>query len=336
MYPIRRRDDDFNPFTGPYLKALEMKAFIDDLKFKREAREQQRQQWQIEMEDRKRNQTMQDFQTRLALANMGAMPAPQGSQLVDEALTNALGPPTPESFKARVDVPFSDKQEGFYLPSQEEKVKRTVDLETAKARAVRGLDEESGRKIRVKVPQFGDNPAQEILVDANQYGETIKQIRDAQQGVKSGSIIGGTTKVDDKTGAITFVGIDAQTRQPIEIPFNTKLSPKDEKEGKPKGLSAGARQALEKAQAAINLAKTRRGKRGDRRTSEQLWEEARIAAEQAAAAYPDELEGGKGEGGFAYIRPIIGDEDRQVSSQPQKRSIKSRSKPRSNDPLGIR
>jgi peptidoglycan hydrolase-like protein with peptidoglycan-binding domain len=66
-------------FLGPYVKALQLHGYIQDLKFRREQQAQQRLEWQQGMEQQKRQNAMQDFQTHMVLAQHGYTPAEPGA-----------------------------------------------------------------------------------------------------------------------------------------------------------------------------------------------------------------------------------------------------------------
>lgn len=69
---------DYSPFLGPYLKALSLKAFAENLAAQKEEREQRRQLFQSELEQRTRQNQLQDLQTTHALQTMGALPVAAG------------------------------------------------------------------------------------------------------------------------------------------------------------------------------------------------------------------------------------------------------------------
>jgi hypothetical protein len=303
MYPFNR-GDSFDPFTGPYMKALAMKAYVDDLKFKREAREQQRQAWQMEMEDRKRRQTFEDFQAKIALESMGARPFGAGEQLVDEALTGALGPVTPESRRTITDTPVGR----YAIPTSSERATETGRQEGLRAKA---REEASDPYEEIQIPaDFGGGTAKvprSKKVDAliKMYEKRFPDMRITEETNDAGDLsIFGT---NPRTGEV-------KTLKVVKGAGKTKTSTGTSV--KPVGLSAGARQMLEKAQKAIDYAKAGPGviDPDDTRSAEDLWAAAKVAAEQAAAAFPDEIEGGPGAGGFPYVRPIVGDK-KQAQSQ---------------------
>ncbi len=70
---------DFAPFTNPLMKALQIKAMTEEIAYKREARERERQAFQYHVEDRQRQHTQQDFQTAMLLNQGGAMPVQPGT-----------------------------------------------------------------------------------------------------------------------------------------------------------------------------------------------------------------------------------------------------------------
>jgi hypothetical protein len=63
----------------PYRRALELKAFADDLAFKREQQAYQRAQMRLNIEQRRRDMAVDDFNQRLALDSMGYKPVVPGT-----------------------------------------------------------------------------------------------------------------------------------------------------------------------------------------------------------------------------------------------------------------
>jgi hypothetical protein len=70
--------DGFHPFTDPFMRALKLKEYVDEIKFRREQLERERQQFAYQVEQHKRARQMQDLQTRLTLEAMDALPVESG------------------------------------------------------------------------------------------------------------------------------------------------------------------------------------------------------------------------------------------------------------------
>lgn len=64
--------------TGPLFKAMQLRAFAESLAAQKEEREQRRQLFQSELEQRTRQNQLQDLQTTHALQSMGALPVEAG------------------------------------------------------------------------------------------------------------------------------------------------------------------------------------------------------------------------------------------------------------------
>ncbi len=214
-------------FTGPYMRALQMKSMIDDIKYKREMRDQHRQQYMMEMEDRKRGHAMEDFKNHMALQQMGYTPAePGATQQGDAQIQMAMragGGMAPGGERNLLKTPVGMMR----APSQQDQANQMqagarakVAAEDYGRQAREQSDRASGRSVRMKFQ------GQDLWVAADKAPGVAKQIRELEQGVKGGQIIGGRVETNQQTGAMTFVGLDATTRQPIEIPFNTTMVPK--------------------------------------------------------------------------------------------------------------
>jgi hypothetical protein len=99
-----------------------MKAFADDIAARREQRQREREHWQFQVDQQKRQNAMQDYMTSMALHSMGAMPVGPNDQKVEGALTDTLGPVTPGSRRETVAPPGGGQ---YYLPTATEAAKRS-------------------------------------------------------------------------------------------------------------------------------------------------------------------------------------------------------------------
>lgn len=113
--------DGFHPFTEPWMRAHEMKAFVDDIAYKRELRDRQRAQWQVEIEQTKRTNAMQDYMTRMALHQMGAQPAEAGASPQTDAKLSVAADIAPENARALMQTPVGQ----YRLPNQADREKVT-------------------------------------------------------------------------------------------------------------------------------------------------------------------------------------------------------------------
>jgi hypothetical protein len=76
--PFGDRDFSDNPFTGPFLKALQFQQLKEDIDFRREQRNMARTQYLLDLEERTRQRAMEDLKTVVLLDEMGALPIEEG------------------------------------------------------------------------------------------------------------------------------------------------------------------------------------------------------------------------------------------------------------------
>jgi hypothetical protein len=232
--PYPNANDDFRPFTSPIFRALELRDFAEEVKFKREARNQQRQQWQMELEDRQRNNQLSDFHTLLLLHGLHAQPAEPGATPSNDAALRGAASIAPENSRQLIQTPRGQ----YRLPSQTDDAgyanaaaQRAGAAEGIKESTKRGVedsaDRSSGRLLQVTYPAFGDQPEVQGWVPRDKYVEHMKTIRD----LKAGKFSAHEFKTDKQTGQTTFFGVDSDTGKQIELPFQTKMKPDT---GKPK------------------------------------------------------------------------------------------------------
>ena len=103
----------------PYRMAMEMHDYVENLKLRKQQREQQAQMFQLKLDEAKRARQIEDFNTTLALAKAHAIPATPGAVRRDAAAREALGPPTAESFRPTVTAPGGQQ---YNLPSRKEEI----------------------------------------------------------------------------------------------------------------------------------------------------------------------------------------------------------------------
>lgn len=119
--------DGFHPFTAPYLRALEAKSFIDNLKAQKEDREYQREQRRMALEQQQRQNQIHDAQFTMALQSMGAIPAEQGAtNRIDQIMQQAASI-EPENRRQIIQTPMGQ----YRLPNQGDRQKRAITDATA-------------------------------------------------------------------------------------------------------------------------------------------------------------------------------------------------------------
>lgn len=223
--------DGFHPFTEPYLRALRVQSYVEDLKHKREVRELEKEQFKANLEHRKRTSAMQDFITRQILQESGALDVGANDVRGETVLDSALGPVTPQSKRTVMDVPGIGRR---WMPSQQDKSARATRealekgrneglIESEKIKATQAAKQQSGASIKVKYPAIGDQPEVEAWIPRERYGEYVKDLR----AMKGGKFRDVTIKTDKITGVMTMIGIDEDTGQPFEKVLTTRMSPED-------------------------------------------------------------------------------------------------------------
>lgn len=193
---------DFHPFTAPFERALALKHQIEQMQFQREAREHQRQQWMTELQNQKRQQTIQDFNTALLLHKAGAIPQGPNDQRAEAGVTSIFGPPTAESYRPAVTAPSG---QGYYLPSEKDEAERGVREATAAGTA-------AGHKLQ----------AQEDVYDPNEEIDLGERYGHRKIKIPRSKVADVITKLNPKwtmkestnnTGDVTRVWYDDQGQE---------------------------------------------------------------------------------------------------------------------------
>lgn len=229
------QDDDqqMGPFTAPMmarLKALKIVTAIQAIKDQEEDRKVRRELVKLQLDRARRDTLREDFETSIALRNIGAMPAAAPDTGASDAtiMSGTFGP-GPEGYRPRVTAPTG---QAYRLPSRNEmfdrqqlEARRAGVLEGTKAATKSAIVEQAGRAsgalLPVKFPKIGDQAERTIYVDKDHYGAAVKTLREIQNG----KIINGTYKTNKQTGETLFYGLDADSREPIKRSFGFDMPP---------------------------------------------------------------------------------------------------------------
>src|ERR1041385_1116032 len=121
---------------------LQLRGLMDDLKYRRERREQDRQLFQMDLEDRKRRRAHEDFSTAVALSSIGALPTQPGDTgQNDEAIAQAVNI-TPENRRRVVNTPVGN----YRLPSEVDRYNRAR-TDAVRAGTVEGLKKKATEEV---------------------------------------------------------------------------------------------------------------------------------------------------------------------------------------------
>lgn len=313
-------------------RGMRLKAMADDIRFRREAQQRQREQWKMNLEDRRRKQQLDDLNTHLALRSIGGIETTEPAGL-ESALTTAMGPTTPESTRTRVSIPYSTGSKDYYLPSEQEDVQRGTRASRVAA-ATKGAEAAATERGKLQVEaefdpyvdikdEQGNVVGQAKKSKSLEAWEKVYKTRHPNMQIKSA--------INDK-GDMTFTGIVPATGEIKDL--GTKKGVGKTKTVKPKAqsISSGAMSALRFAQKLIDKANSTSEdeklgtptKPGDPQLAQKRWAAARAAVQQALKAYPNELTGGIGDpdeavfgkgakGGYAHIDVKPKDEQTESS-----------------------
>lgn len=207
-------------FLESITRGLQVRQMVEDIKHRREARQQQAELYRLQIEDRQHNRAAQDFKTTMLLQEMGALPVQPGTTGKFEA---GLGG------RATVDAPTGQQ---YSLPTPSQKFERAQTLAqqkgtlegveaSAKAQGIEEEGKRSGRLIEAMIPAMGDQPAVRLFIPREKAAEHRKTVRELQAGKFSKSEF----KTDPQTGKTYFFGIDADTNEPVERELGTTMTP---------------------------------------------------------------------------------------------------------------
>lgn len=288
---------------GPIMRGLQIRAYIEDIKARREARAQQAELQRAALQEHQQTQAMRKFQLMRDMADQGWLPAQPGDTgQNDEAIAQAIGGISPENRRPVVETPFGT----YRAPSETDRFERARRRATQEG-ILKGEEQKAAEGVT--------NPYEEVSLPEELGGGTAQVPRKSKVDALI-KIEGALQKrhpnlsisySDDQSGNRTYFGTDPRTGEvkPLKtFPGVAKpqvVSPNGRTANT--GISSRALSALQKAQEKIDEATNAYGKgENDLRTPEERWTEARNAVNQAATAFPDELEAGQGTGGYPYIK----------------------------------
>lgn len=288
-----------------FLKVYQLANFI---KHSRLQEERLRQQMEDERIERQRRNQEQDFNVRMKMEDIGATQVQPIGDIQPGFGSDWLA----AGKKRQVTVPGG---ETYQVPTYEERQNRL--LESIRAKGATEASIAIGRAaavedVRQKVrAQYAKDPTlhfntvtqgDDLLIigtDPKTGEEKSRQVfKGAGKGAAANVVIRSYT--DGETGTRVTEIRDPKSGEMIRREVEKgAVTPRPIGAGRTgttqKGMSAGARTMMRQAQEAIDKAKE---------SNDPLDKEAALtAAQQAAEAYPDELEGGAGDGGWAYIKP---------------------------------
>lgn len=283
-------------------RAMQVATYLQQLNHQKEQRDQQRQIFQMEMEDRQRKRAHEDFTTALSLHDAGFLPVHPGTVGKFEA---GLGG------RDTVTAPSGTQ---YSQPTQQQRFQQA---------AVRASEEGSLAGIKAKATTDITEPNVSMAFPDGQGGnvtlqiprsQTVNALR-VQQDMKAKRYSAHSFQTD-KDGTTTFVGIPENGGEPVKIPLGEVGKPQAARSSQQKtGLSSGAAKAFKEAQDAIDLA--RKGPSPQKfngieiddpahdQKAQTLWQTARNAVARATSSFPDELDGGPGGDGFAHIEAKV-------------------------------
>lgn len=193
--PYGNNDYLEHPFTGPLQRAVEMKGFLEDMAFKREQRQMMRDQYQNELQDRKRRNAVEDFNTLMSLHQMHALPVAPG--IVGKMQAGMGG-------RGTIDTATQGQ---FSLPTDEQRFERQKTMATQKG-TLTGMEKSAADEVtggkegkdyeEVDMGEFG-LPGGKRQVTKGKGAELIANIVGKQHGKPVHPITNKTT------GDVTFV-----------------------------------------------------------------------------------------------------------------------------------
>jgi hypothetical protein len=218
----------------PILKGIQLRQMLDDIKFRKELRERQKQEFDLDLQARKRQQAMQDFQTAITLEKIGAIPAMPGDTGQNDAAIAQAVNITPENRRRMMPSPIGNyrlpsemdvRNKALRLGDTEAEIEYAKEYAGAKGKAAGTVAEGT---IPVTYPAIGDQPSVTVQVPRSQYPTAIKTLRELQS-----DSFGAHSFQKDDDGNVTFVGIPKGGGEPKKV----ALGPIGTKGGAEKGMS---------------------------------------------------------------------------------------------------
>lgn len=286
-----------------FLKVYQLANFIKHSQIQQQL---ERERMAAEQEQHAYQRQLQDFNIRNAMQQVGA----QEVQPIGEIASGFGADWLQQGKKQQITTPAG---ETYQLPTYQERQNRLlesirakgqVESDTAIGRAA--AVEEARQRVRSLYQQapnlhFITRPIGEDLVtvglDPKTGEEKTRQVE--KGGAKSA---GANVRIDHYMDAETGTRVteirDPKTGELIKRETQTgAVTPRAQRTATTGGggLSTGARLLMQDAQKAIDKARETNDE-NDKQT-------ALNKAQQAAESFPNELEGGAGDGGWAYIKP---------------------------------
>jgi len=129
-------------FVTHMAKWLQLRALMDDMKYRKERQAMERQQFQMDVEDRNRRRAHDDFTTALTLQKIGALPAAPGDTgQNDEAIAQAVNI-TPENRRRPLNTPIGN----YRLPSEADTFTRSKRMAVQEG-TLKGLETQATENI---------------------------------------------------------------------------------------------------------------------------------------------------------------------------------------------
>lgn len=189
--------DGFHPLTEPFMRALQVKSFVDGLAQQKEEMAHKRQVWQMEMEDRQRQRQFDDFKTQTALHALGygqvagGLPGKFQAGLAGRGTTELGGKQYSEPTEAQ---------------RQEAQTKAATTQGRLKGVEQNAMDAETNPLVDVTLPK--ELGGQTTKVPKKEQGDYLLKIQTALQ--KRTQMKVGPPIINKETGDATFYGEDEQ------------------------------------------------------------------------------------------------------------------------------
>lgn len=193
--------DSLAPFTGPYMRALQIKSFVDDIAAKREERERDRARFQMDLQQHQRANAFQDYIARMHLQDIGAMPAEIGASPQKDAAWQSVADITPENARPLMQTPVGT----YRLPNQGDKTEKMIRDETEAGTAAgyrqNASDAITNPMVDVSLPpELGMGTT--AKVPKKEQGDYLLKVAAALE--KKLGVPVGTPIINKETGDATF------------------------------------------------------------------------------------------------------------------------------------
>ena len=299
------------------VQGLQLRHYAEDLKFKRTQQAQQAQAFDEEMKSRRQEREQKDIQFRHAiLPQMGFKQATNTSPEADakfRALPKGSNPfaGAPDEQRDLVNVGGTQ----YRAPSEADQGR--IGIRDAQRKA-----QEKEAELDITDPWEEVQDYQGKGVKTRRSGETKTRAELSTEELNKAKVADTLAQaaqrkfpthkveapiINHQKGTYDIYKTDSETgkRELIQsLPGAPKQVIKQSGDEPDPGISPAAQRAMENVQGLIDEANNPRAKDGGDKNpaiAKAQWNAALSAARQAAAAYPNDLVGGAGEGGFAFI-----------------------------------